>query len=211
MGGRLYREGDLEGEALAAWDSRLVELLDLPLPADPQTLALSPPVLRLSPSTFEVWRAFHDDVERELGPHGELALLPDFAAKAAEQAARIACVLHVFEHGPTGEIGTEAMEAGTRLALWHLLEARRVLTTVGTSGELADAMVLLDFLATRPEPLSPRAILQLGPYRTRDKGRRDRALAKLYEHGLARERQVGRSSVVEVHPLHRGASDEPCQ
>jgi putative DNA primase/helicase len=156
MGARPYRPiqaASMAGDPLEAFDRRLIELLNLPLPVeDPATMKLQPTVLDLSPEAFEVWRAFHDEVERELGARGEYGELSDFGAKAAEQAARLAAVLHVFEHGPQGTIGAEAMQAGAALAAWHLHEARRVLSLTGRTGELSDAQALLDWLLEQPQP-----------------------------------------------------------
>jgi putative DNA primase/helicase len=210
MGARPYRPiqaASMAGDPLEAFDRRLIELLNLPLPVeDPATMKLQPTVLDLSPEAFEVWRAFHDEVERELGARGEYGELSDFGAKAAEQAARLAAVLHVFEHGPQGTIGAEAMQAGAALAAWHLHEARRVLSLTGRTGELSDAQALLDWLLEQPQPPTAGDVLRLGPYRLRDKDRRDAALSKLVEHGLARLERHGRATLVVVNPAARGAT-----
>ncbi len=205
MGQRAYREGDDHHPALLAWDVRLKELLRLPLPVeDEETMVLKPPVLRLESAAFDVWRRLHDDVEHELRGQGEFHDLCDFGAKTAEQAARIACVLHVFEHGPVGEIGTDAMESGALLALWHLSEARRTLALIGHSGEVAEAQMLLDWLLEQPVLRTAGDVLRLGPYALRDKERRDRALAKLFEHGLVREQRAGKATLLAIHPDVRG-------
>jgi hypothetical protein len=202
MGTRAYRPGDVEAPEIRAYDARLGELLAMPLPVveGSATMELDPPKLRLDAAAFQVWREFHDDIERELAQRGEYAELRDFAAKAAEQAARLACVLHVFEHGPVGSIGVAHLEAGARLAAWHLHEARRVLGLVGQSGEAADATVLLDWLREQPEPPTAGDVLRLGPYRVRDKARRDQALAKLEEHQLARVERAGKATRVVLNP-----------
>lgn len=205
MGERIYREGDDQHHALVAWDTRLADLLRLPLPIEDEgTMRLKPPVLPLGPQAFDVWRQLHDEVEHELRAQGEYRELCDFGAKTAEQAARIACVLHVFEHGPAGEIGADAMQAGAALALWHLSEARRALSLVGHSGELADAQALLDWLMEQPTMPTAGDVLRLGPCALRDKKRRDRALDKLAEHGLAREQRVGKVTLLDVNPSLRG-------
>jgi hypothetical protein len=109
-------------------------------------------------------------------------------------------VTHVFGHGPAGEIGPAGMEAGAKLALWHLHEARRMLAGIGRTGEAADAQVLLDWLLDEPAPPSLGRVLQFGPYRVRDKARRDAALARLEEHGLARLQASGRETLVATNP-----------
>ncbi|WP_416224074.1 DUF3987 domain-containing protein [Thiohalophilus sp.] len=40
----------------------------------------------------------HNQVERELGEFGDYSLVADVGAKSAENAARIACVFHVWQN-----------------------------------------------------------------------------------------------------------------
>src|SRR5205085_657136 len=99
MGARLYQEPPQGMPNLAAFHRRIRELLDSHLPVDDQG-RLTPPLLQLSAGAFAAWREYHDAIERELKPLGEYASVCDFAAKSAENAARIAGCLHVFEGGP---------------------------------------------------------------------------------------------------------------
>jgi Protein of unknown function (DUF3987) len=202
MGTRGYRTADLSSAALQTFDDRIRQLLDTPLPLD-EAGALQPPTVRLSREAFEVWRQLHDDIERELGRRGEFSELPDFGAKAAEQAARIACVLHVFEHGPAGEIGADSMLSAARLVIWHLAETRRIFAIIGHAGETADAQVLLEWLQDQAEAPTVGNILRLGPYRLRDKRHRDAALVVLVEHGLARVEKRGGADHLVINPKAR--------
>ena len=83
---------------VALFGARIQELLAHALPTDEHG-SLTPPVLDLSPQARAEWIRFHDEVERELGAHGEWRGVRDFAAKAAENAARMAALFHVLEHG----------------------------------------------------------------------------------------------------------------
>ena len=163
-------------------------------------MELAPPALPLSAEAFEIWRAFHDEVEVELGDKGEYGEVGDFAAKTPEQAARIAACAHVFDLGPEGEIGAAHMEAGCAVALWHLNEARRITALVGRSGAKLDAKLLLDWLLELPARPTAGDVLRLGPNRLRDKERRDKALAMLAEHDLARTVRERRRTFIEVNP-----------
>jgi hypothetical protein len=201
IGARAYRPGDLDHHALQAFDARLRLLLDAPLPLEDG--ALKPPTVRLSQEAFDIWRSFYDDVERELGRQGEFSELPGFGAKAAEQAARIACVLHVFEHGPQGEIGAATMMAGAKIAIWHLTETRRVFANIGRTGEASDADLLLEWLRDHESAPTLGDILRLGPNRLREKKRRDGAVQKLVEHGLARVEKDGDAERLTINPKAR--------
>jgi hypothetical protein len=126
IGTRIYRAGDLDAAPLRAFDDRVRALLDAKMPLD-EDGTLKPPKIRLSSAALEAWRALHDNVERELHRRGEFTDLIDIGAKSAEQASRIACVLHVLEQGPKSEISQATFLGAGKIALWHLYEARRFL------------------------------------------------------------------------------------
>jgi hypothetical protein len=202
IGTRTYQQGELDCPPLVAFDARIRQLLAAPLPLDGNG-ALNPPALRLSPEAFGIWRQLHDDIERQLGRWGEFCELPDFGAKTAEQAARLACVLHVFDHGPADEIGPDTMLSGARLAIWHLAETRRVFAIIGQAGETSDAQLLLEWLQDQADAPTLGNVLRLGPYRLRDKRCRDAAIALLVDHGLARVEHRGNAEHLVINPKAR--------
>jgi hypothetical protein len=143
---------------------------------------LTPPTLCLSGAAKRDWISYHDDVERELGRTGDFGNVQDFAAKTAENAARIAALLHIFEHGPGGEISQDLIQAGAALASWHLFEAKRIIGATEAPESISDARLLLDWIiAQDPKTITPRHIQQFAPSRLRDKRRRDAALGVLLD------------------------------
>ena len=207
IGQRPYRPGDLDADALRAFDSRVTNLLSHPLPIEDEVgMVLKPPVLDLEPAAFKIWRVCHDQAEATLGRHGEYAELTDLGAKIAEQAARIACVMHVFEHGPVGSIPPETMQAGADIAIWHLHEARRVFGLVETDEVMRDAELLLDWLSAQNGPSTLKHLAQCAPHRLRKKDRRDDALSKLTAHGLARRETLNGSTVIVLNPAWEARS-----
>jgi hypothetical protein len=142
MGTRLYREADLNAPALANWDAKIKKLLSLPLPADDKNMALDPPTIFLSSEARARWVEFHDDIENELDRAGEFGEVPDFAAKAAENAARMAAIFWVVENGPSGDVDAETMDAAAALASWHLHEAKRIFYALKVPQAVADAVLL---------------------------------------------------------------------
>jgi putative DNA primase/helicase len=197
MGGRLYREAPSGMPNLAIFHRRIRELLDSPLPLDEQG-RLELPVLRLSDGAFAVWREYHDVVELELKPLGQYATVCDFAAKSAENAARIAGCFHVFE-GRQGAIPHETMRRATALARWYLSEALRVLDVLDEPQAWTDARLLDAWLEEMGEsPL--RDVLRLGPAPLRDKSRRNAAIDVLTELGRARIELDGWREVLARNP-----------
>lgn len=197
MGSRLYRQGDLDGPELRAFDARLAQLLDHPLPLDDDG-RLKPSPLHLAPEAQATWVRFHDDVERELGREGDFCDVADFAAKTAENAARIAAVFHVFEHAPCGMISSDLMEAGAKIAIWHLNEARRLMGAFNEPEQIRDGIDLMGWIKSRGGFTTLQDVLQRGPNRLRTRKRRDAALKLLYETHNARERTNGGKTIIEV-------------
>ncbi len=205
IGVRMYREGGLDAAELRAFDDRMIALLSQPLPIDDAaSMALKPPLLELEPEAFEIWCKYHDTIEAALGSHGENAELCDLGAKIAEQAARIAGVMHVFEHGPIGVISAETMKAGADIAIWHLHETHRVFGLVDADQATQDAKLLLGWLVDQSEPPTLDFTARRAPYRLRNKARGDGALAKLETHGLVRREQRNGSTIIALNPARGG-------
>ena len=190
----------------------MTSLLSNPLPADPKTMALDPPLVNLSGRARPRWIEFHNDAEHELGQLQEFGDVADFAAKAAENAARIAGVFWVFEHGPFGEIDAETMEAGAAIASWHLHEAKRIMGATKVPQAVSDAALLVQWMQ-KPGPdgkergkVSPRDILREGPARLRDKNRRDAAAKILIATNHIYEVQESSGTVWVLNPRLREKS-----
>lgn len=90
IGTRLLAGMRQDNGALDAFAARLREVLETPLPMDPETRELQPRELRLSPAAGALLASFADVIEAAQAPGGDLAHITGHASKAAEQAARIA-------------------------------------------------------------------------------------------------------------------------
>jgi putative DNA primase/helicase len=208
MGTRFYC-AEFDDSGLSAFDARLRALLDIPLSTEGDDLALTPPTLCLSGAAKRDWISYHDDVERELGRTGDFGNVQDFAAKTAESAARIAALLHIFEHGPGGEISQDLMQAGAALASWHLFEAKRIIGATEAPESISNARLLLDWIiAQGPKTITPRYILQFAPSRLRDRRRRDAALRVLLDTFHLSEESSERGMAFRLHPKLGGQNVE---
>jgi putative DNA primase/helicase len=206
MGTRFYRSGDLECAELRAFDARLMQLLDIPLPAEGPEMVLTPPVLPLLPDARKVWIDYHDTVETELAPLRDYESVRDFASKSAENAARIAALFHIFDNGPAGSVSAETMQAGAALAVWHLDEARRLMATVDAPQSISDARDVLIWMQRRGKSeIEPREILNAGPSKLRaNPARRDAAINLLVETNHLLAQKVGRATRYVLNPKSRG-------
>jgi hypothetical protein len=198
IGFRPYLAPAAGSPSMKALHKRLKDLLDKELPTSGPELGLTPPALQLSASGFSVWRDYYNEIETELGRWGEFGNIPDFGAKIADNAARIAGVFHVIENGPEGEISGIIMQDACAVAAWHLNEAKRLIGAAETAQVVHDAEALLEWmLRQKPDPGKPmpgpfetRRISQYGPAALRDRKRRDPAVTLLTDthhlivHGL---------------------------
>ena len=90
-------------DVISFWET-LAELIRQPLPTN-DSGELEPETLTITGPAFEMWTRTHDAIERQLSQQGELSEIKEFAAKAADNAARIAGVLAYLETraAPTAE------------------------------------------------------------------------------------------------------------
>ena len=207
QGTRFFSAPPADWPALAAFHARLRALLSQPLPLDERG-DLSPPVLPLDPDAYQAWIGFHDALEAELGEGGELRMVRDVASKAADNAARLACLFHLCAHGPAGRIGADAFGQAARIVAWHLSESRRFFGEIALPPELADAARLDRWLtdtATREgaASLAKNHARRFGPLR--DRARLEAALTELRDLDRLRVVREGRQFQVWLNPALLGA------
>lgn len=198
QGTRFFCEPGARLPALDFYNARIADILAKSPDID-QFGNLHLQTMGFTPEAKAVWVDYHDNVERQLGPSGELFDVRDVASKSAENMARIACLLHVFEHGLGGAIGVEATEAAAQLAMWYLGESRRFFGELAVPDGQIDAIRLDEWLLQRGEATtSTREAQQRGPLRDRKK--LDAALMELAELGRVRLVKDGKRKLIEVNP-----------
>ena len=201
QGQRLFTEAPTNWPALEVFHQRIAAILAQPAPID-EDGALTPTMLPLTPEAKASWVAYHDAIERELASGGELYDVRDVASKSADNAARLAALFQMFEHG-LGAIGVTAFEGASRIAAWHLHEARRFFGELALSTELADAARLDSWLIAychraRTHLVPTREAQRLGPIR--DKEKLTTALQVLEELDRMRVVNEARRKTIKVNP-----------
>ncbi len=191
--------------ALARFNQRIAAILEQAVPIGVDG-ALSPPVFPLAVDTKAAWVAFHDAIESELRSGGELYDVRDVASKTADNAVRIATLFQIFEHGSGGAIGLAAFEGASRIAAWHLHEARRFYGELALPQEQADVARLdnwlLEYCRREKTNIVPRREVQrnVTPGHLRRKAALDTALDELVEAGRVQLVQDGRRKEIHINP-----------
>ncbi len=205
QGHRPFSDPPESWPALARFNQRIAGILQQDVPID-EDGALSPPVLPLAEDTKKAWVMFHDAIEGELRSGGELYDVRDVASKTADNAARIASLFQIFEHGSGAAVGLAAFEGASRIAAWHLHEARRFYGELVLPEEQADAARLdswlLDYCRREKTNIVPRREVQrnVTPGHLRQKTALDFALDELMEAGRVQLVQDGRRKEIHINP-----------
>ena len=123
---------------------------------EPRTLEI-----RTEGKAFEIWRAYHDEVDAQLKEGARHSNQTDVGSKSAEQAGRIAGVLTIITNPKATHVTAEAMAGGVALARWYLNEALRLENGSVLNPALADAERLLKWLHETPEARTMRHVQRL--------------------------------------------------
>ena len=128
-----------------------------------------------------------------MGADGDLRPICAFAAKSAEQAARIAGVLTLYADPDATEINAEMMGRATELTQYYLEEALRLIDAATVDKELKDADALWRWLKDfwRGWAVGPTDIAQNGPRCSRTTKATKRLMRVLQEHGYVLEIEGG--------------------
>jgi hypothetical protein len=185
IGTRLAANARHNPAALAAFGARLREILEEPLPMDPETRELRPRLLPLSAKARELLIRFADAIELAQAPGGDLAHVTAAASKGAEQAARLAGALTLWRDLNAEAVDIDAMANGIELAQFYLSEAARLASAATVSGEVDRAERLRRWLMeTWPHAeITSAEVVNKGPNALRESPKAHAALRLLEAHG----------------------------
>jgi len=206
QGSRPFSNPPKTWPALERYNKRITAILEKEVSID-ESGALSPFVSSLAPDAKAAWVTFHDEIESELRVGGELYDVRDVASKSADNAARIAALFQLFENETDSQVGLGAFEGASRIAAWHLHEARRFYGELALPEEQADAARLegwlLDHCQRKKTNVITRRDVQrnVTPIRLRQKTALDIALDELIEKNRIRFVRDGQRKEIYINPV----------
>lgn len=206
QGTRKYQEPDSYLAGLARFDARITQLLTEPVPFDETGDGVAPAMLEFCPQAKHVWVKVYDLIEGQLAPLGSLADVRDVASKTADNAARIAALFHLYEHGPAGAISAQAMRSACKVAMWHLGESRRLLTELSQDPALSlaarlDAWLIERCSQQRTNRIATVEVLQYYPStQLRKAAQLTPVLQELIDADRASLTKKGRQKLIVVNP-----------
>ncbi len=170
---------------MGSFDYRLSTILETKLPVNERTLELKPRLLPLSAEARQLLAAYSDEVELKQAPNQPYRNITGFASKSAEQAARIAGVLTLWEDLHAQEVSAETMQNGITLARYYLVESNRLISGAMVGADIDQAEKLRGWLMDtwQEADIMSRDVVQCGPNCIRDSILAKKALKILETHG----------------------------
>ncbi len=202
MGTRVYQPPPAQMPACTRFSDCLETLMSEELPLNEAGTELLLPMVGMNESARANWIDFVNDVEQKLGTDCDFCEIRDAAAKAGDNAARIAAIFHLLSNRTeVVDIDEDTMQAAINLMYWYLDEFNRALKDISPP-EVLDAEILLSWLLKQDDcHHTPRQIQQLGPRATRQKPKRDAALKVLEAHAYVRVLKSGsQTKQIVVNP-----------
>jgi len=190
-----------------AFNRKILRLLkDAPQP-DPKTGQLALETLHFSPEGKKTWVEFFNRVDKGKRPDGPYFEIKDIAAKAGDNAARLAALFHLYEHHGTDNklIGADTAGRACLIVGWHLEEARHFLSTAAAPAECReivalDAWLIKHCISNGVAKVPAGDVGRIGPPATRPAKKRNQALTELAEMNRSRLVKVGKQRWIEVNP-----------
>ncbi|MFM8342188.1 MAG: YfjI family protein [Methylomonas sp.] len=202
QGWRPFTEAPDNWPKLAMFQQRITELLNIAAPLNDDGV-LAPKLLTFTPEAKATWIAFHDAIELELRPGQELYDVRDVASKTADNAARLAALFQVFQHGLDSPVDVDSFERASRIAAWHLSESKRFFSELALPVNVANAVKLETWLIDyckreRTKVVSKRIAMQFGPIR--DNEALMLAIAELSDLDRVQFEQDGKRKSILLNP-----------
>ncbi|HSX53891.1 MAG TPA: DUF3987 domain-containing protein, partial [Sphingomonas sp.] len=194
QGSRYYAEPPADMPALRAFQRRMAALLAIE-PVFDDLDRLMPDYVCLDPYAYEAWYRFHDEVEEQMGDGQPFEGIRDVASKAADNAVRLACCLHVFSGDANPQITKQAMVSACSLMRWYLDEAVRFARARDMSEAVSHAQLLEEWLVREVKRrgregsevlVAVNEARQKGPNKLRERAKMDAAIELLSDHGRVR-------------------------
>lgn len=192
---------------LPIFQSRIRELADANVGPDGEPAEKI--TLSFTPEAQERWIDAYNDIESRVRPGQDFFNVKDYAAKLADNLARLAALFHFFD-GNEGQISLDTLERAKSVQVWFANEYLRLFSPEPKmSQDLQDAYRLEIWLAQYRKRMSGSItcvkrnfLLQNIPFAMRKKLRLDFALDVLFATGKVSEFKQGKTRWITLTPAH---------
>jgi len=165
-------------------------------------------LLKFSWQAQRRWEEIFNIVEGSVGTFGYLAAVKDYAAKYADNLARLAAIFHCFE-GCEGDISLDTLERAQAICSWYLESFKHLFSPPPQpvnsqpieDAEKLKAWLIEMYVSKGVVAMQRQHLSRFGPYRVRPAHRLRPALALLESWQVILPSRSGTRVVVELHPF----------
>lgn len=200
----------LQWPEVKRFNSRIRELLEETAECHEHAVEAFP-ILKMNSQAADEWTEFANYIEEEQRIGGRFEMAKDAASKAAENSARLAALIHLFQ-GNKGDITQDSMLCGARISSWYLEQfvdifATREIPDSLHNAEKIDAFLSRKFNETNSLSMRKNDLLKNGPIRNRKD--LNEALDVLQENGqVCILTAKGLPVLIDLNPKSRKFSAE---
>lgn len=206
QGERFIQHPVTSWEHLPKFNARIRELLDRNIRPDGEPVEKI--TLIFTPGALSRWIVACNAIEDELKPGRYFFGVKGFAAKIADNLARMAALFHLFKGGE-GPIPLDTLEEAITVLLWYTEEFVRLFSPPPQiPQEQIDATQLEIFFAQQVSRMNSLVnikrnyVLQYGPPRVREKARLSVVLDVLFSSGKISFSHVGKTCWICLNPTY---------
>ena len=153
-----------------------------------------------SSAAEKIWWNIYNDIETKMAPGGMYEYAKDHASKVPENIARVAALIHCFEHPDDFEISVESLWLAVELLSYFSRDFMRVFCP--PPKYVLDAYALNDwlkpFIDSGITQIRKNYILQYGPNCIRKKADLQAALDYLKQSNPMAEIMIGKTMVIDL-------------
>lgn len=151
VGHRPYSGRAIPAHTKSLYEATIRQLLALDRPANADEVRLVP----LSSGALDVWRAHHDDLERQQADGGALVLLREWASKQASRVARIATGFQLVDRLDSPHVTADTMRRAVELSSFFVAHAMAAHELMGADPKVNAARRILRWILQRADPGAP--------------------------------------------------------
>lgn len=147
-------------------------------------------IIKLDSYAQKAWISIYNDIESNSGPNGIYCEHTAYASKMAENIARLAGVLHIYEYPGANAISEGIINSAADIIFWYADEYMRLFSDHGSYDQIAeDARKLESFLIRMFHDkhrtfYKKSDLLHFGPNSLRKAERLDAAISHLHQQAI---------------------------
>lgn len=166
-------------------------------------IPLSRHLVEFSDEAKDIWLKIYNDIEVKMAPGGIYENAKDHASKLAENVARVAALIHYFEHSLDSKISVDALYLAIKLMSYYSFNFMLHFCPPPLNVVLSnDLLFWLDIFKKKGgRYVKKNTVLQYGPIRLRKSASLNMAVDELVSKGIISVFDCDKTKIIDLWPL----------